>query len=417
MSNYYDIVYQREKIIDEYGETIKKGEPFEIKNCFPEFDLKPPFTFLPFELKIFHVLPFYRNLIIDLYPYENEQKFISEYGVSVKDLIKIFEENNNLFLRVEGPLPLYSKLDYLKPVFDLNPPNSDRFDRVYSIVNKKTYENSFNSMAAVLQHFKQITAFNPSDSMEKNLEKMGRVNVYTNTYCHLLRMHGPSVADEILEFSLNPPNPHINPWIFFKETFKTYAKCSIFPKTKSLGGPHLMSNNTYLSARALQITPDQMGIQFPFDIDTAFLKPMNLQMPRDLDIAFEIDAKKWQNALINYEDAIKKRQIKEIRTRAEAIQIENKEINQTLDEMDSGQRRISKQMHRISDGLEILFLLGGLGKIEGFSEIQTVSGIASGLNFIGKKFIDTSADAYVKFKKSDQVCFIYSINKKIESKR
>lgn len=403
---------QESIIIDKYGDKLKNCEPFELKNCFPEFDLKPPFTFLPFEMKIYHLLPFYRNLIIDLYPYETEKEFLSEYGATVKDLITIFEEYNNLFFRVEGPLEMYSKLGYLKPIFDLYPPNSDRFERVFSTVNREIYEDVFKKMNAVLLYFKQITPFDPSEGMNTQMEKLGRINTYTNMYCHLFLMHGRSVADDILEYALTPPSPDINPWLFFKETFKTYSKCTIFPKTKSLGGPHLLGRSTYFSARMLHLTPDQMGIQFPFDVDTGFLQPMKLQMPRDLDIALEIDAKRWRNALSSYEDAIKNRQINEIKTRIKAIEIENNEINLTLENMSNRRRQISNPLHMINDGLEILFLLGGFGEITGFPDSQNLLGIAAGLNLIGGKLIDPAADVYIKFQKSDQVCLIYDINRR-----
>lgn len=77
------------------------------------------------EIPIKLLLPFFEQIITFIRPFKTALEFEKRCGISVEDLVTLFEDNRVVPLPV-GRLHLYEGLDYLDPILEKKPPSASR---------------------------------------------------------------------------------------------------------------------------------------------------------------------------------------------------------------------------------------------------------------------------------------------------
>ena len=89
------------------------------------------------------LLPFYEQHLVIIRPIKNSQEFKKIYGITVEELVSLYENNRVIPLIGNYPL-LYSNLEYLDPLLEKEPPSAFRLSYVA--------ENFFFDKGTVLQY-------------------------------------------------------------------------------------------------------------------------------------------------------------------------------------------------------------------------------------------------------------------------
>lgn len=101
-----------------------------VLHFFPEFkdSITRPFgNSLDPIIKVPSILPFYENLIVGISPFKDEFSFEKNYGLDVKNVIELVD-NNRISVVLNGYPEDYLGLDYLAPIFnEIKPPSIIRF--------------------------------------------------------------------------------------------------------------------------------------------------------------------------------------------------------------------------------------------------------------------------------------------------
>ena len=140
--NQKDLMEKQYHFKDQISNITKKyenSEKIDIIKYYPKFNLNGPYTdFNPLsanDLKPFQLLPFFKNIIIDIKPFKIEKDFIKYYGMDVDELLEMYGKGIFKF-RLTHNYPKYENLenDYLDNILDKNPPVTPLINENYSIL-------------------------------------------------------------------------------------------------------------------------------------------------------------------------------------------------------------------------------------------------------------------------------------------
>lgn len=140
--NQKDLIEKQYSFKDQISNITKKyenSEKIDVLKFYPKFNLNDPYTdFNPLsanDLKPFQLLPFFRNIIIDIKPFKIEKDFIKYYGMDVDELLEMYGKGIFKF-RLTHNYPKYENLenDYLDNILDKNPPVAPLINENYSIL-------------------------------------------------------------------------------------------------------------------------------------------------------------------------------------------------------------------------------------------------------------------------------------------
>lgn len=142
------LLEKQNKAKGQVNDIIKKHEhdkKINIIDFYPDYNLKEPYSSFNLSsdrnLKPFQLLPFFKNIIIDIKPFKNEKDFISYYGMDVNQLLEQWGKGIFKF-RLSYDYTYYADLenDYLDEILDKNPPIAPLINKGHSIlVNGSTF--------------------------------------------------------------------------------------------------------------------------------------------------------------------------------------------------------------------------------------------------------------------------------------
>ena len=413
MAKFYDIVsgdlvvnYMVEdsgfyNVRDDMLDKIDQQRPISIKELYPEFEFKFPYTYLPKGMKLYNLLPFFEKIIIDIHPYSNEKLFIKDYGIDPIQLAELFEEKRVL-VRYEGSLSQYQDLKYIKPVFKLMPPSENRYYRILVENFPDLYENSFEKFKDIFKKNGYFSINRGPNNNTTDLNIQTEFNTYIDIYINLCCVIGKEMADSLVDLAYIFDFGTFN-WIYF-----TYAKFLVYPHILALDGIYLSNFKDIADARSLKI--NKKSSILPFDVGRQIMDMFQLRMPDELDIALEIKPTKWFSALAELNNAILKDNCDDVYTQTQTLKNEITSINQAISDLSRKRNLALKSIQNISLTMGIIGPFAA--QLCGNGVIDTIS-ILLGLASVNK-FIEPAIDTLLKFEKSSNICMLYDINKQID---
>nr|WP_303210243.1 hypothetical protein [Methanobrevibacter smithii] len=136
------LLEKQNKTKNQVNDIIKKHEKdkkIDILDFYPDYHLEEPYScFDPHSdknLKPFQLLPFFKNIIIDIKPFKKEKDFINYYGMDVNQLLEQWGKGIFKF-RLSHDYICYTNLenDYLDEILDKNPPVAPLINNAHSIL-------------------------------------------------------------------------------------------------------------------------------------------------------------------------------------------------------------------------------------------------------------------------------------------
>lgn len=136
------LLEKQNKTKNQVNDIIKKHEKdkkIDILDFYPDYHLEEPYScFDPHSdknLKPFQLLPFFKNIIIDIKPFKKEKDFINYYGMNVNQLLEQWGKGIFKF-RLSHDYICYTNLenDYLDEILDKNPPVAPLINNAHSIL-------------------------------------------------------------------------------------------------------------------------------------------------------------------------------------------------------------------------------------------------------------------------------------------
>ena len=270
------LLEKQNKAKDQVNDIIKKydqDKKINILDFYPDYKLKEPYSsFNPSSdrnLKPFQLLPFFKNIIIDIKPFKNEKDFISYYGMDVNQLLEQWGKGIFKF-RLSYDYTYYADLenDYLDEILDKNPPVAPLINKGHSIlVNGSTFG---------FENFNTYVSGKKLDFGNDLLLDLGGTDPLTIIAMDMMSGHGNSMVsfnesyykylvaenlsklescgfNEIVEFIkrfLDVGNGRLD-WAFVFSN--TYANFISNPILDSLNGTHLVNSQMKQVANDLSI--------------------------------------------------------------------------------------------------------------------------------------------------------------------
>ncbi|GEM_PF-7130213 len=385
-----------------------KKDKISCKLFYPEFsDIKPPYTYRPHGIKVTEIISFNKTLIVNIRPIKKPQSFKEEYGLSVNDLIWLYEKRRVVF-RVSKPHYSYANLDYLDPILELSPPYAGRHRLLRIFPN--TYEKWCREIWEVLGSYSSDQELLTSKVLQmlygKDLHPLSSFKeALQRYYAELCYFLGPNYTRELVKSALSGTISQISQLDAAILSLRSYSYFLIWPHTCCLDGINTVPSDTLKFLRKAGLLPVEKLKVFPYEIGRALIDHFRLNMPQDLDLAIEISPKKWFIALNELERLIESRELDRVGDSVQNIKNVLRELNEEI-------RAIKRRKQRLNEASILLGVTGVLmGLIRGPGIIQSLLSIASP---IIPQIFD---EIVLRFTKPNHILILYEIQRELDTYR
>lgn len=450
--NQKDLIEKQHCFKDQINNITKKYEntkKIDIIKFYPKFNLNDPYTnFNPLsanDLKPFQLLPFFRNIIIDIKPFKIEKDFIKYYGMDVDELLEMYGKGIFKF-RLTHNYPEYENLenDYLDNILDKNPPVTPLINENYSILingpsrleNYGSYINKNFDFGSTL--LCDLGATDPlsiiaMDLMNGHQSTMDTFEnddytkiVIQNLY--KLKTCGYSEVVEFLKRFLDVGNGRLD-WAFVFSN--AYANFLSNPILDSLNGTHLVHSQLKhvmndltmrkfdeifpkLNKRVPGINIDESMI-LSADIATEMVNNINMPTLMSMEDVDNYDNKGPIKALASLEKTLLNKESDKIVDLSYALQTELISASRIVENMQSKINHDSNLIRRFSLGVGIIGSIASL--ISDPSNQPLFNLMAIGGTF-GEILSDSKISSYflnklTRFNKENHVLYLYDNNEHV----
>jgi hypothetical protein len=433
--------------------TISKkpgnDKKMDINIFYKDFNLNEPYTsFNPLsanDLKPFQLLPFFKNIIIDIKPFKKEKDFMKYYGMDVDELLE--QHGKGIFkFRLTHNYYEYKNLEnnYLDNILDKNPPVIPIINENYNLLlngtsNIENYENYINknldfgstllgdlggtdplsiiAMDLMNGHQSTMDPFENDDYTKIVIQ-----NLYKLKTC------GYSEVVEFLKRFLDVGNGRLD-WAFVFSN--AYANFLSNPILDSLNGTHLVHSQLKhvmndLSMRKFDEIFPKLNKRVPgINIDESMIlsadiaKEMvnNINMPTlmSMEDVDNYDNKGPIKALASLEKTLLNKESDKIVDLSYALQTELISASRIVENMQSKINHDSNLIRRFSLGVGIIGSIASL--ISDPSNQPLFNLMAIGGNF-GEILSDSRISSYflnklTRFNKENHVLYLYDNNEHV----
>ena len=135
-----------------------------ILDLYPEYKIKGSHTsyspMIDNQMKLFHLFPFFKHIIVDIIPFNNQKIFEENYGMGVNDLLELNMKGKILFRLPFVPQYYYGlENNYLDEIICLNPPCSILSNYSHGLLVNHNDENQLKELNNLFNT--ELKFFNP----------------------------------------------------------------------------------------------------------------------------------------------------------------------------------------------------------------------------------------------------------------
>ena len=450
--NQKDLIEKQYSFKDQISNITKKyenSEKIDVLKFYPKFNLNDPYTdFNPLsanDLKPFQLLPFFRNIIIDIKPFKIEKDFIKYYGMDVDELLEMYGKGIFKF-RLTHNYPEYENLenDYLDIILDKNPPVAPLINENYSILingtscleNYDEYINkNFDFGSTLLGDLGgtdplSIIAMDLMNGHQSTMDPFENDDytkiVIQNLY--KLKTCGYSEVVEFLKRFLDVGNGRLD-WAFVFSN--AYANFLSNPILDSLNGTHLVHSQLKhvmndLSMRKFDEIFPKLNKRVPgINIDESMIlsadiaKEMvnNINMPTlmSMEDVDDYDNKGPIKALASLEKTLLNKESDKIVDLSYALQTELISASRIVENMQSKINHDSNLIRRFSLGVGII---GSIASLISDPSNQPLFNLMTIGGTFGEILSDSRISSYflnklTRFNKENHVLYLYDNNEHV----
>ncbi len=424
----------------------KNKDKLDILNFYPNFNLKEPYTnFNPLSdnnLKPFQLLPFFKNIVIDIKPFKTENEFVKYYGMDVDQLLE--QQGKEIFqFRLSNNYSDYMNLesDYLDDILDKNHPivplinksygcllnGTDEFPMYDEYIGKNldfgsillgemggTDPLSIIAMDIMNGHSTIMNPFKNEDYTNIVIE-----NLYKLQYC------GYGEVVDFLKRFLDVGNGRLD-WAFVFSN--AYANFLSNPIIDSLNGTHLVNSQLKHVANDLSIRKfDEIfptlnksvpkihidnSMILSADIAREMVNSINMPTLMSMDDVDEYDNMGPIKALASLEKAIMTNKSDEILDLSSNLESELVSTSIIVKDMQSNIKQKSHLISQFSLGVGIM---GNIASLITDSSIQPLFNLAGIVGGVGEFISDSKMTSYFlnklnRINKENHVLYLYDNN-------
>lgn len=385
----------RLKIYKTIIERVLKGnDEVSPLDFYPEYDLnsKKPYTCHEFGKPLWILLPHFKSVIVDIYPYYSEPEFERKYEVNVDQLLQL-QKDGRVLLRLY--LPVREEIsDYLLPVYEEGLQKGfPTFHRIYDFVHltggkafeegwkegEKLFKGKLKQMALEIRKpWECIT------ELERDLEYVGIFE-----YAHLKAFGFQQLTEKLKDLAKLDP-------ALASCVSSAYSTFLVEPTISSLDGIHLVNREDiqFLSDVISDFKFPKPNLDsslttakyevFPYEIGRSLVENAKLVVPNNLEHALDVypDYEKARKALKELELAVEEKGEK-LKDRVAALE----EVWRDMKSIETTARRIKIILGVAGSTISAMtggFLAGFPGLLAGlFGGLVSTDFIATR---VGKKF-------------------------------
>lgn len=432
---------------DRVNNLIKKhksDKKIDINIFYDDFNLDGPYTsYNPIssvDLKPFQLVPFFKNIIIDIKPFKNKNEFEKYYGMSVERLVDL--KGQGLFkFRLTNNYSEYYGLenDYLDLILYNNPPISNVVNRAHGLLinnNDDSLLDIFNiigddefnfgnllnldlgvSDPMVLSAMDMMAAFGDKTKCGDDFEyKKVAVNNFINLWAC-----GYNKINDFFKILLQIGQGRLD-WVFLFSN--VYANFFSNPVLESLNGTHMINSKLKYWADDLSILKldkifENPNIPDGFEkADQTFLnsdvaKIMNETMPmntllNDYDLD-DYDFTGAIDALNSLEKIVDNKREKDIVDASIELKNQLSLASDIAGNMQENKSFSYDTVNKISLGFSYIGTLGSFAGGSEYSLLSTISSVIStALSTLSStNLFNTLYDGINKLNKENHICYIY----------
>ncbi len=392
--------------IERLQKQYSNKKDFNIRNYYPEYFKQGTFIepLVSANENLNVLLPYYGTIIVTLSPIKSEKVFKEKYGLSVEDYLKL-EKEGKLRTRLSTYID-FSRLDYLDPILNLEPPTYFRsqFYWVDLRGRKKSqqYFTEFDTLYdALLPNAKNeiIEYYNLRPGKSNYSIPVTTENFIYNAWLSEYVVLKAFANDNVIQMVEND---------FYDKPLTTRIQTHILsqfvvnPILFACDGIKLIPEKTFGFIHNLPLTKSLVE-SFPEDVGKLLIDKFNLlhvkNMLFDQTIEFYKDNHKARTALFEFDNAVSNMQLEKAIDRKTALEKTWKEANEITNSM---KLRKNQLMRWIPVKLGIVGAL--FGSIESFPGI--ITGFLGG-SIASLPIVEPLADRIVKTHKQNHIvaCF------------
>lgn len=435
--------------ITNIAKKYDNDKKIDINLFYNDFNLDEPHTnFNPLsanDLKPFQLLPFFKNIIIDIKPFKNESDFIKFYGMDVDELLEQYGKGIFKF-RLTQHYPEYKNLEnnYLDSIINKNPPVIPLINKNYDILLNGTsdienYEKyidknldfgstllgdlgatdplSIIAMDLMNGHHSSMNPFKNEDYIKIVIE-----NLYKLKTCGYLDVV------EFLKRFLDVGNGRLD-WAFVFSN--AYANFLSNPILDSLNGTHLVHSQLKhvmndLSMRKFDEIFPKLNKKVPgIKIDESMIlsadiaKEMtnNINMPTlmSMEDVDNYDNKGPIKALASLEKKLLTKESDKIADLSYELYAELKSTSKIIEDMQSKIKYASNLINKFSLGIGIIGTIASMIPDQNMQPLFSLLAIGGD---IGAGIFDSKISSYflnkiTRFNKENHVLYLYDNNEHV----
>lgn len=401
------------------------------------------------DLKPFQLVPFFKNIVLDIKPFHSKDEFKKYYGMDVERCYEL--KNEGLFkFRLSNNYTDYFNLnnDYLDLILDDKPPVSNVVNRAHGLLingDDSSINDLFHLMGSKDFDFGRyilndlglsdpymLSAFDIMAGHTYNLKNFDN-EVYEIEMAHnftKLWACGYNEINELFKLLLGTGNGRLD-WAFVFSN--VYANILSNPILDSINGTQMMHSRIKYLAKDMSIQkldsifPDLKNPAHNLEFDDSILSSDKLSiMTKTIDMPTllnsddldDFDFKGAINALKTLEDIIDNKRIDEISGATQDLQNELISVGNIVKGLQEGKVRKKNILGNVSWGLSSVGFFGSLFNDNPYNWILGLVGAGGFLLDSAIKFdsIDWILDKLNKFHKDNHLIYMYDNYDKLKFK-